>query len=61
MAIIKSKTLTIAVPIVFTGRIERPAIWSATTRPWRFAKLANGTSVALPSNASLFSAASPTA
>ncbi|CAB4950593.1 unannotated protein [freshwater metagenome] len=33
VAIIKSKTLTIAVPMVFTGRVINPAIWSATTRP----------------------------
>jgi hypothetical protein len=30
---VKSKTLTIAVPMVDVGRTVRPAMWSATTRP----------------------------
>ena len=56
-----SKTLTMAVPREGTGLVDRPAMWSATRRPWRLATLAKAMSEVAWEIASGFSTASPTA
>ena len=61
MAAVRVKTLTMAVPRDGTAGRARPAMWSATRRPWRLATLASATSDEPPLTESDFSTASPTA
>ena len=56
-----SKTFTIEVPNEATSCEGRPAMWSATRRPWRLATLASAMSDVECETASGFSTASPTA
>ena len=61
VAATRSNTFTMAVPSESTGCEGRPAMWSATRRPWRLATLAKAISEVAWEMASGFSTASPTA